>query len=95
MGRGIPEARENVMSWRAWQPVETFMPLIQRAWHWMDASQLSYWDALIVSAAELAGCRWLLTEDLQDGRVYERVTVVDPFRVAPEEFGLGQRWNPT
>jgi predicted nucleic acid-binding protein len=88
LGVAIPVARENVLLWNAWQPVDTSLALIQRGWHWMDTAQLTYRDALIVSAAELSGCRWLLTEDLQDGRTYDTVTVVNPFRVSPEEFGL-------
>src|SRR5713101_4720686 len=32
------------------------------------------------SAAEQAGCAWLLTEDFQVGRKLGRVTVVNPFQ---------------
>jgi predicted nucleic acid-binding protein len=43
--------------------------------------QLSHWDSLIVSAALLAGCDSLYTEDMQDGQVFdERLTVVNPFK---------------
>ena len=41
--------------------------------------QLSIWDALIVRAAVMSGCRTLYTEDLQDGRRFEGLQVVDPF----------------
>ena len=42
--------------------------------------QLSHWDSLIVSAALLAGCDTLYTEDLQQGQVFDdRLTVVNPF----------------
>jgi predicted nucleic acid-binding protein len=41
---------------------------------------LSIWDALVVRAALLAGCRTLYTEDLQDGRRFEGLQVVNPFR---------------
>jgi predicted nucleic acid-binding protein len=42
--------------------------------------QLSHWDSLIVSAALLAGCDTLYTEDLQHGQVFDdRLTVVNPF----------------
>jgi len=37
-------------------------------------------DALIVRAAEAAGCRRLLTEHLADGAVYGSVRVENPFR---------------
>ncbi|MFO0581069.1 MAG: PIN domain-containing protein [Anaeromyxobacter sp.] len=41
---------------------------------------LSFWDAMVVSAAKQAGCAVLLTEDLQDGRELEGLRVVNPFR---------------
>lgn len=44
--------------------------------------QLSIWDALVVRAALVAGCRTLYTEDLQHGRRFEALQVVDPFRAA-------------
>ncbi len=43
-------------------------------------SSLSFYDALIVAAAIEAGCRVLNSEDLQDGRKFATVTVVNPFR---------------
>jgi predicted nucleic acid-binding protein len=42
--------------------------------------RLSHWDACIVVAAAAAGCRELLTEDLQDGALIEGVRVRNPFR---------------
>ena len=42
--------------------------------------QLHQFDALIVESALSAGCEVLLTEDLQDGRRYDRLVVRDPFR---------------
>jgi predicted nucleic acid-binding protein len=42
--------------------------------------QLAFWDALIVRAARQGGCSVLLSEDLQDGRSIDGVTVVNPFR---------------
>ena len=42
--------------------------------------ELSIWDALVVRAAVIAGCRTLYTEDLQHGRRFEALQVVDPFR---------------
>lgn len=43
---------------------------------------ISVWDALIVRAAEVAGCTVLLSEDLGDGRMYGSVRVENPFREA-------------
>jgi predicted nucleic acid-binding protein len=40
---------------------------------------LSIWDALIVRAALISGCRTLYSEDLQHGRRFEALQVVNPF----------------
>ena len=54
--------------------------LVFRAIELQGEHQLSYWDALIVAAAEDADCATLWSEDLSDGRVYGTVTVRNPFR---------------
>ena len=40
---------------------------------------ISFWDALIIRAAEHAGCDTLYSEDLQEGRRYGPVRIVNPF----------------
>jgi predicted nucleic acid-binding protein len=42
--------------------------------------QISFWDALIVAAAEAGGAAVLYTEDLNDGQQYGSVLVRNPFR---------------
>lgn len=39
-----------------------------------------FWDALILHGARQAGCRVLLSEDLQDARQLDGLRVVNPFR---------------
>jgi len=46
---------------------------------------LSWWDSLIVAAAELQGCALLLSEDFQNGGAYGSVTVRNPFVAAANE----------
>lgn len=41
--------------------------------------RISIWDALILRAAEVAGCRRVLSEDLADGTTYGSVVVENPF----------------
>jgi predicted nucleic acid-binding protein len=41
--------------------------------------RVSIWDALILRAAEIAGCRRVLSEDLADGRTYGTLVVENPF----------------
>jgi predicted nucleic acid-binding protein len=40
--------------------------------------QISFWDALIVHAAERSGAAILYSEDLADGQTYGSVRVVNP-----------------
>lgn len=85
-GLSRDEARADVRNLMAWAPVPTDGPVVEGAWTVQDRYGLSWWDALVVSAAQVAGCAWLLTEDLQHGQVLDGVTVVDPFRTEPEEL---------
>lgn len=79
-------ARTLVESYAHW-PVSGFtLSLLQQAWQWVDRGGISYWDALIVASAERLGCRWLLSEDFQDGRKYGAVQVISPFRRDPAEL---------
>jgi predicted nucleic acid-binding protein len=55
-------------------------PLFQLALDLQDLHQLSYWDAMIVAAADTAGCDRLLTEDLSAGRSYGSVQIHNPFQ---------------
>lgn len=79
-------ARNSVESLVEWAPLGFHIGLMRRAWHWMDQAGVTYWDGLILAAAESLGCRWLLSEDFQDGRKYGAIQVVNPFRTDPEQF---------
>jgi predicted nucleic acid-binding protein len=43
-------------------------------------NQISFWDALIVSAAEAAHCAVLLTEDLNHGQMVNGIRIENPFQ---------------
>lgn len=78
---GVPAtvARASVQTYALWQPLEASEGLLERAWHWMDRAQLTYWDALIVAAAERCSCDVLLSEDFSHGRRFGTVVVRNPF----------------
>jgi predicted nucleic acid-binding protein len=44
--------------------------------------QISFWDALIVHAAEISRADVLYTEDLNDGQVFGTLRVVNPFHIS-------------
>jgi predicted nucleic acid-binding protein len=41
--------------------------------------QLSFWDALIIKSASVAGCQRLLSEDLHHGQTIDGVYIENPF----------------
>ena len=43
---------------------------------------LSFWDALIIRSATAAGCRRIYSEDLQAGRRFDALEVINPFAKA-------------
>ena len=57
--------------------------MFERAWFWTDQAQVSFWDGLIVAAAERMRCRFLLSEDFQAGREFGPITTVNPFNHLP------------
>ena len=77
------EARADIRSLMSWGPIPVSHVVIQGAWTIQDRHSLSWWDSLIVSAAQVAGCTYLLTEDLAHDRLFDGVRVVDPFRTPP------------
>jgi predicted nucleic acid-binding protein len=81
---GLPagEAWDDVMALLAWRPSPIDEALMRRAREIETQHRVSWWDSLVVGAAQLQGCALLLTEDLQDGGVYGSVIVRSPFTFA-------------
>jgi predicted nucleic acid-binding protein len=79
------EARTAVAELCAFDVVALDVALVRRGVERVRQDRLSLWDALIVEAALESGCERLLTEDLQDGRVFDgRLWVANPFAAIPE-----------
>ncbi|MDE0152325.1 MAG: PIN domain-containing protein [Gammaproteobacteria bacterium] len=82
------EAREIVRKLSVWQPAAIDLPVLEKAWLVQQLHKLSWWDALIVAAAQTCECSTLLTEDLQHDQMIGEIRVIDPFRTpdrAPQE----------
>jgi predicted nucleic acid-binding protein len=80
------EARAEVRDLMAWNPVTTDAALLEEGWKIQDRYQLSYWDAMIVAAAMVSSCGFLLTEDLQAGQKLEGIEILNPFSRAPHSI---------
>ena len=59
--------------------VSTDPELVRRAIETSHRFHIAVWDALIIEAARTAGCRRVLSEDLQSGQDFDGVMVEDPF----------------
>ena len=78
-------AWQEVTTFLAWRPQRIDDALMRRAWEIEQRHRLSWWDSMVVAAAQLQDCELLLTEDLQDGRVFGGVTVRSPFTLDVRE----------
>ena len=72
-------AREIVDTYGAWVREPTTAETVLRATDIAELAQISFWDALIIAAAEQAGAAQLLSEDLNAGQEIAGVRVVNPF----------------
>jgi predicted nucleic acid-binding protein len=79
------EAWDDVNALFAWQPLKIDRPLLERAREIERRHTLSWWDSMIVAAAQLQNCDMLLSEDLQHGWTCGTVTVRNPFVDRTEE----------
>ena len=85
-GMNLEAARQDVLNLFAWKPVPIDAKVAESAWTVQDRFGFSWWDSLIVSAAQRARCTYLLTEDLQDGQDIGELKVVNPFSHSPEDL---------
>lgn len=88
-GLGLPPdgARAFVRAYLAWHPITEDAALLEQGWAIQDRYRFSWWDSLIVAAAHVAGCRYLLTEDLQhEQRLLGGLVVLNPFELAPSRL---------
>lgn len=81
-------ARDDVRSLFSWHPIPVDARVVKGAWLIQDRYKFSWWDALIISAAQVGHCRHLLTEDLQENQKLGEVKVINPFHCSPESLNL-------
>jgi len=79
------DAWDDVQRFLAWNPQMVDTEILIKARAIEERYRLSWWDCLIVAAAQAQGCSLLLTEDLQDKANYGGVTVRNPFTLGVSE----------
>ncbi len=95
LGLSLGECRQAVLLMCRLDVVLIRPELILEALDLASTHSLSHWDALIVKAAAVAGCRVLLTEDMQHGRVIDGVVVRNPFQDLVTRPASGPPSTPT
>jgi len=79
-GKTAKETREIILGWAdSFEVADSSWYAFQAALDLMVDHQLPIWDALILSVAAENHCRYLLSEDFQDGFTWRGIRVVNPF----------------
>lgn len=74
------KARAAVLTWHdACLVADTTSSVLLEAMDLAAMHQYSLWDAIMLAAAAQAGCRVLLSEDMQDGFIWRGVEIRNPF----------------
>ena len=79
-GKTLSEILTASNLFNRFQIVDASLSTTRRALEIRDGCGIQFYDALIVAAAEYAGCDEVLTEDLNDGQIYGSVKAVNPFK---------------
>jgi predicted nucleic acid-binding protein len=59
--------------------VDVSLSVFQDAVKMKKLFSLSFWDSLILSAADSANCKIVYSEDMQDGQIISDMRIVNPF----------------
>jgi predicted nucleic acid-binding protein len=76
--RAIEDLRQWVERYSEWETIVNTSESIRDALNLESRYQVSFWDALIIRAAQVSRAEVLYTEDLNDGQVFGSVRVVNP-----------------
>jgi predicted nucleic acid-binding protein len=73
--------RDMISDYLAWHVIVNTGESVLEALDIGDRYGVSFWDALIIHAAQRSGAEILYSEDLSHGQVYGSVRVLDPLRL--------------
>ena len=76
----IEHIRETLSGFDALDCLDESRDLLDRAIKIKDEYGIQFYDAMIVAAAEAAGCETLYSEDMGDGQKYGGILIMNPFK---------------
>ncbi len=74
----VEEVRQLIQDYMSWEIVVNTAESVIRALEIEVRYKISFWDALVLHAAESAGAAILYSEDLSAGQSYGSIQVVNP-----------------
>lgn len=78
----LKATRDLIADYLRWQVMVNTGESILEALELEDRYRISFWDALVIQAAQASGAEVLYSEDLSDGQTYGSVRVVNPLAPA-------------
>jgi predicted nucleic acid-binding protein len=75
----VRDAREIIKYMGRMKVQEIDVLIVERALDTLEQYKISYWDSLIIAAAERAQCKRILSEDLNSGQIYHGIEIINPF----------------
>jgi predicted nucleic acid-binding protein len=74
----VKAVRNIVKDYLSWRVIVNDGESVLAALELEDQYRISFWDALVIHSAQVAGAEILYSEDLSDGQLYGSVRVVNP-----------------
>ncbi len=82
-------AREEARDLMTWQVIESDSHLFETAWSIESSGHCSWWDALIIAAAQHANCTAIVSEDLGEHLMPAGIQLINPFSNILHEAAAG------
>lgn len=70
--------KEIIKGFEKYEIVQVNIELIKEAIDISLLHKISFWDALIITSAEIAGCQIIYTEDLNSGQMIKGIKIINP-----------------
>jgi predicted nucleic acid-binding protein len=78
-GLSRPEAQADIRNLLLWNPIPVDSTVMENAWLIQERHRFSWWDSLILSAAQIQDCTIILSEDMQHEQQIGNMTIINPF----------------
>ncbi|MBO0614259.1 PIN domain-containing protein [Thiothrix fructosivorans] len=78
-GLSRSEAQADIRNLLLWNPIPVDSTVMENAWLIQEHHRFSWWDSLILSAAQIQDCTIVLSEDMQHEQQIGNMTIINPF----------------